>query len=163
MILRSSGKGQERDEPFPGVTPAATVGRVLGPRVQGFERLEGPPRPHLRSGGDIDRSQCRGDFLRSRRTRTTSTHRAGLHGGLSQVAPIASGNPVSPSQHTISTSRISRFRSSAQTPAQNFAPSYGLHPDPQHAVDPVEVRHRAIQARGYARWPSRTFTTKASR
>ena len=40
-----------------------------------------------------------------------------------QVASIASGSPVSPSQQTNSTSRTPRLASSAQTPAQNFAPS----------------------------------------
>ncbi len=40
-----------------------------------------------------------------------------------QVASIASGKPVSPSQQTISTSRTPRLGSSAQTPAQNLAPS----------------------------------------
>ena len=40
-----------------------------------------------------------------------------------QVASMALGNPVKPSQHTMSTSRTPRLRSSAHTLAQNFAPS----------------------------------------
>src|SRR4029453_3378042 len=40
-----------------------------------------------------------------------------------QVAAMASGKPVRPSQQTMSTSRIPRLASSAQTPAQNLAPS----------------------------------------
>jgi hypothetical protein len=40
-----------------------------------------------------------------------------------QVASIASGKPVRPSQQTISTSLIPRLASSAHTPAQNLAPS----------------------------------------
>src|SRR5882757_5421134 len=40
-----------------------------------------------------------------------------------QVASTASGNPVSPSQHTISTSFRPRLRNSEHTPAQNLAPS----------------------------------------
>src|SRR5690606_6044111 len=56
-----------------------------------------------------------------------------------QVASIASGNPVSPSQQTMSTSRTPRLASSAQTPAQNFAPLGGLDPDAQDMLDPVHV------------------------
>src|SRR5215207_4376848 len=40
-----------------------------------------------------------------------------------QVASIACGKPVSPSQQAISTSATPRLRSSASTPAQNLAPS----------------------------------------
>src|ERR671912_2128517 len=55
-----------------------------------------------------------------------------------QVASIASGNPVSPSQQAISTSATPRLRSSASTPAQNYALG-GLDPDPEHMLDPVAV------------------------
>ena len=42
---------------------------------------------------------------------------------LSQTAFTASGRPFSPSQTTISTSRVPRFLTSEQTRIQYFAPS----------------------------------------
>jgi hypothetical protein len=52
-----------------------------------------------------------------------------------QVAAIASGNPVSPSQQTMSTSGTPRLASSAHTPAQNLAPSWVC-------TNPIATRYR---------------------
>jgi hypothetical protein len=81
-----------------------------------------------------------------------------------QVASIASGNPVSPSQQTISTSRTPRLRSSAHTPAQNFAPSAACTQMPSTCRTPSRSTPTArCAALLRTWWPSRTFTTSASR
>ena len=81
-----------------------------------------------------------------------------------QVASIASGKPVSPSQQTISVSRTPRLRSSAQTPAQNFAPSLAWTQIPRTCLTPSRSTPTAIcAARFFTVCPSRTFTTSASR
>src|SRR5438309_7565734 len=63
-----------------------------------------------------------------------------------QVASIASGNPVRPSQQTISTSRTPRLRSSAQTPAQNLAPSVGCTQIPSTCLTPSRSTPTAMWA-----------------
>jgi len=81
-----------------------------------------------------------------------------------QVASMASGNPVSPSRHTMSTSRTPRLRSSAHTPAQNFAPSVAWTQIPSTCLTPSRSTPTAMCAeRLRTWWPSRTFTTNASR
>ena len=81
-----------------------------------------------------------------------------------QVASIASGNPVSPSQQTIRTSWIPRLRSSAHTPAQNFAPSLACTQIPRTCLIPSGSTPTAMCACRLRTWcPSRTFTTSASR
>ena len=56
-----------------------------------------------------------------------------------QVASIASGSPLSPSQQAIRTSRTPRFDSSAQTQAQNFAPSVFCTQIPSTCFTPSTV------------------------
>ena len=81
-----------------------------------------------------------------------------------QVASIASGNPVSPSQHTISTSLTPRLASSAQTPAQNFAPSLACTQMPSTCLTPSMSTPTAMCAdRLVTCAPSRILTTSASR
>ena len=81
-----------------------------------------------------------------------------------QVASTASGKPVSPSQQTISTSRTPRLRSSAHTPAQNFAPSVAWTQIPSTCLTPSRSTPTAMYAARLRTWcPSRTFTTRASR
>jgi hypothetical protein len=77
---------------------------------------------------------------------------------------MASGNPVSPSQQTISTSRMPRLRSSAHTPAQNFAPSLACTQIPSTCLTPSRSTPTAMCAALLRTWcPSRTFTISASR
>src|SRR6266568_227454 len=58
---------------------------------------------------------------------------------FSQMAFTASGRPFSPSQTTISTSRVPRFLISEQTRSQYFAPSPSpcSRPQSQHVTLPV--------------------------
>ena len=63
-----------------------------------------------------------------------------------QVASIASGSPVSPSQHTISTSLIPRLASSAHTWAQNLAPSLAWTQMPRTCLIPSMSTPTAICA-----------------
>ncbi len=49
---------------------------------------------------------------------------AGLHDGLLQTVLTASGSPFSPSQTTISMSRVPRFLISEQTRIQYFAKAH---------------------------------------
>src|SRR5215203_800892 len=75
-----------------------------------------------------------------------------------QVASIASGNPVSPSQQAINTSWTPRLRSSANTPAQNFAPSAVCTQIPSTCLIPSTSTPTAM-------WAAllRTWTINASR
>lgn len=80
-----------------------------------------------------------------------------------QVASIASGSPVSPSQQAISTSRTPRLRSSASTPAQNFAPSVCCTQIPSTCLIPsVSTPTTMCAALLRTTLPSLTFTTSAS-
>jgi hypothetical protein len=81
-----------------------------------------------------------------------------------QVASIASGNPVSPSQQAINTSWTPRLRSSANTPAQNFAPSAVCTQIPSTCLIPSTSTPTAMWAALLRTWwLSRTFTINASR
>ena len=55
---------------------------------------------------------------------------------LGQVATIASGRPLSPSQHTNRASLIPRLRSSASRPAQNRDPSAAPSQMPSTCLNP---------------------------
>lgn len=61
-----------------------------------------------------------------------------------QVASIASGNPVRPSQATIRTSSTPRLASSAQTPAQNLAPSWAWIQIPSTCLTPSKSTPTAM-------------------
>lgn len=81
-----------------------------------------------------------------------------------QVAAIASGKPVSPSQHTIRTSATPRLASSAQTPAQNLAPSVVCTQIPSTCLMPSKSTPTAMWAALFDTCaPSRILTTIASR
>ena len=64
-----------------------------------------------------------------------------------RVALMASGNPVRPSQQTMSTSRTPRLRSWSAHPGPEFRALGCLHPDPEYVFDPVEI-HPDGEVRG---------------
>jgi hypothetical protein len=77
---------------------------------------------------------------------------------------MASGKPVRPSQHTISTSLTPRLASSAHTDAQNFAPSLAWTQMPRTCLTPSMSTPTAMcAARLDTCAPSRILTTRASR
>ena len=81
-----------------------------------------------------------------------------------QVASIASGRPVSPSQHTISTSATPRLASSAHTRAQKEAPSSACTQIPRTCLTPSMSTPTAMWAALLdTRPPSRILTRIASR
>ena len=80
-----------------------------------------------------------------------------------QIEPTASGSPDSPSQQTISTSRMPRLRSSVSTPSQNRAPSLASIHMPSTRLRPSRLTPTARwQARIRTAPPSRTRTRIAS-
>ena len=79
-----------------------------------------------------------------------------------QVASIASGKPVSPSQQTINTSSTPRLRSSVQTPARNLAPSLACTQIPSTCFTVQVDPDRDVGGLSDL-CPSRTLTTIASR
>lgn len=81
-----------------------------------------------------------------------------------QVVSMASGNPLSPSQQTMSTSFTPRLASSAHTPAQNLAPSDACTQMPSTCLIPSMSTPTAMCADRFATCaPSRILTTRASR
>src|SRR5215217_6815244 len=83
---------------------------------------------------------------------------------LGKVASMASGKPVSPSTQAINTSCIPRLRSSANTPAQNLAPSDVCTQMPSTCLIPSQSTPTAMWAALLRTWlDSLTFTTRASK
>ena len=137
------GHVQEGHELVPGSSPGINdrgtglADVAAGEGVQGdLGRLDGR--------GGIDRSQVRGNGLafppeayrielRFRWTTQVWTV------ALGQVAPIASGRPARPSQHTMRTSLIPRLRSSVMTLHPEPGTLVGFDPDAQEPLDAVDV------------------------
>ena len=81
-----------------------------------------------------------------------------------QVASTASGKPVSPSQHTISTSCTPLLARSAHTWAQKEAPSPSWIQIPSTCLTPSMSTPTAMWAERFdTRWSARTLTRIASR
>jgi hypothetical protein len=108
-------------------TPGADLADVGGHGQQGGED---------RLGGDADAAPCglgegfvSGVFDEPVESQVCTI-------ALPQVASIASGRPLRPSQHTNSTSLIPRLRNSASTPPQNRDPSAAPSQMPSTCLNP---------------------------
>src|SRR5215217_2400373 len=83
---------------------------------------------------------------------------------LGKVASMASGKPVSAATQANNTSCIPRLRSSANTPAQNLAPSDVCTQMPSTCLIPSQSTPTAMWAALLRTWlDSLTFTTRASK
>ncbi len=119
---------QERDEPLPGVARRwrpcwGTSGPARSLRTSSSSTRAASASAACRSVAARPPRPCGPCSSRTASRPGSGAPRRSARWPAVQVASIASANPVSPSQQTMSTSRMPRLASSAQTPAQNFAPS----------------------------------------